>query len=287
MKFFQGTVYQHIPLDEERLTSFNKEEVPFDNEETTASSNSRLWNHITIARPRSTHLTFLVCLVTLVALFWLASGIIRPPTLKTCLKQTEAYSPAFEAVELYDTNFVNAFNQRNKYIGPPTPEREEAWVKLWDQAEVLIPSEEMEKLNVSGDMLGEYMKAPVDEGHGYVGGLEVFHQIHCLNYVRQFTWYLMDKYTEETMPPGFKNPLKVLRMHTDHCIETLRLALMCHSDVTPVLVKMDRYYDPPRPQAEFSSYHRCRNFEKIVEWNEENGLSTFGNVNAHTNHGHD
>jgi hypothetical protein len=38
----------------------------------------------------------------------------------------------------------------------------------------------MEKLNVSGETLDQYLKAPVDEGNGYVGGLEVFHQIHCL-----------------------------------------------------------------------------------------------------------
>lgn len=59
---------------------------------------------------------------------------------------------------------------------------------------------------------------------------------------------------------------------------------MCHSDITPVLVKLDHYYDPPRPQADFDTYHRCRNFETIVDWNESNGLSTFGNVNNHTDH---
>jgi Mycotoxin biosynthesis protein UstYa len=38
----------------------------------------------------------------------------------------------------------------------------------------------MAKLNRSGEILGEYMVAPPDEGIGYVGGLEVFHQLHCL-----------------------------------------------------------------------------------------------------------
>jgi Mycotoxin biosynthesis protein UstYa len=73
-------------------------------------------------------------------------------------------------------------------------------------------------------------------------------------------------------------------MHTDHCIETLRISLMCQSDVTPVLLKMDSYYDPPRPQADFDSHHRCRNFDKIVAWNEEHGLSTFDNVQHHDDH---
>jgi hypothetical protein len=38
----------------------------------------------------------------------------------------------------------------------------------------------MAKLNRSGELLDEYMTAPPDEGNGYVGGLEVFHQLHCL-----------------------------------------------------------------------------------------------------------
>ena len=97
----------------------------------------------------------------------------------------------------------------------------------------------------------------------------------------------MDKYNDETMPSDFrKGTLKMLRIHTDHCIETLRLALMCHSDVTPVLIKKDMNYDPPRPQAEFGAFHRCRNFEKIVEWNEENGISGFGDVDVHAHHDH-
>jgi hypothetical protein len=35
-------------------------------------------------------------------------------------------------------------------------------------------------LNRSGELSGEYMIAPPDQGHGYVGMLEVFHQLHCL-----------------------------------------------------------------------------------------------------------
>ena len=38
----------------------------------------------------------------------------------------------------------------------------------------------MAKLNRSGELLGRYMEAPVEEGDGFIGGLEVFHQLHCL-----------------------------------------------------------------------------------------------------------
>jgi hypothetical protein len=85
----------------------------------------------------------------------------------------------------------------------------------------------------------------------------------------------MDKYDEGTMPRTFNNKsLKALRMHTDHCIETLRIVLMCQSDVTPLLKKISPD-NPEIAEADFNSHHRCRNFDDIVAWNEENGLNVF------------
>jgi len=61
-------------------------------------------------------------------------------------------------------------------------------------------------------------------------------------------------------------------MHVDHCFETLRLSLMCYSDITPVLVEVDHTKRLGR-KADFNVHHKCRNFEKIVNWVDENGRS--------------
>lgn len=84
------------------------------------------------------------------------------------------------------------------------------------------------------------------------------------------------------MPIHFNWPLKALRMHTDHCIETLRIVLMCQSDVTPLLYKMSSD-DPPLPEPDFKTHHRCRNFDDILAWNEAHGLSVF-EVEDHPHH---
>ena len=47
---------------------------------------------------------------------------------------------------------------------------------------------------------------------------------------------------------------------------------MCHGDVSVVLRRWDTAYDPPRSAAEFGSFHRCRDFDRIVAWNKENSL---------------
>lgn len=55
--------------------------------------------------------------------------------------------------------------------------------------------------------------------------------------------------------------------HVDHCIEVLRINLMCTVDVTPYLIEVrDGQIDVVRTDG---LYH-CRNFNKLVEWAEEN-----------------
>ncbi len=61
------------------------------------------------------------------------------------------------------------------------------------------------------------------------------------------------------------------RMHVDHCIETLRLSLMCYADITPMLLLDDN--DPQGiGSADFNVHHKCRDFDKIVEYVEEHGV---------------
>lgn len=66
------------------------------------------------------------------------------------------------------------------------------------------------------------------------------------------------------MPADISEPVAG-RMHVDHCIETLRLSLMCYADVTPLLV----YEDPDAPigvRADFNVHHKCRKFDKLIEY---------------------
>jgi hypothetical protein len=55
------------------------------------------------------------------------------------------------------------------------------------------------------------------------------------------------------------------RMHVDHCIETLRLQLMCNADTTPMLVLKDDSR-AIGSKADFNVHHKCRNWDKVVEW---------------------
>lgn len=48
----------------------------------------------------------------------------------------------------------------------------------------------------------------------------------------------------------------------DHCIEMLRINLMCTADVTPITAVIPTWKNSPTP--DFSTVHTCRNFNKIL-----------------------
>lgn len=101
--------------------------------------------------------------------------------------------------------------------------------------------------------------------------LEVFHQLHCLNLVRQATWPLdrFDPAWGDLYPNDLIEPVGA-RMHVDHCIEALRLSLMCYADVTPMLIIRDESR-ALGSFADFNMHHKCRDFDKLVEWVDRTG----------------
>ena len=62
------------------------------------------------------------------------------------------------------------------------------------------------------------------------------------------------------------------RMHVDHCIEGLRISLMCHGDTTPYMVLEDPTA-PNNMRADFSPHHKCRDFGLIKQWVKDNQLA--------------
>jgi hypothetical protein len=96
---------------------------------------------------------------------------------------------------------------------------------------------------------------------------------HAQNLIRQATWltyYRTHTHIVRT-PAPFSDSEVGIRMHVDHCIETLRLVLMCHADTTPGLV-MDDPDSPLGASVDFSAHRQCRNFEVIRDWTRENQL---------------
>ncbi|KAF2657404.1 hypothetical protein K491DRAFT_677238 [Lophiostoma macrostomum CBS 122681] len=197
---------------------------------------------------------FLNLLISVVLFF----AITKKPTDQQCSRQLSVY-----LVEYIEYDFAAEFNSTNIYRGPPTPEREEAWYNLTYKHAIEIPATELASLNRSeADHLRH---ASEDESSGYVALIEVFHQLHCLNMIRRYTWYQAGKYAD--LPNGLVHNEVENRMHIDHCIDALRIAIQCFGDVTPLFIKLGGHAGS---KADFNSHHKCRNFDKIESWIDEN-----------------
>lgn len=140
----------------------------------------------------------------------------------------------------------------------------------------MITRDELDNLGLDPSSLT--IKDPKTGKEGYRVGIQVFHQLHCLNLLRQAThsdYYSHTGGDIDVEPEDLRGHLgkrlqeptiksTVLTQYADHCIEFLRTNIMCQSDTG---VFPFRYYDGYEGHwPDFSTLHTCRNFSAIREW---------------------
>ncbi|KAF9806897.1 hypothetical protein IEO21_08481 [Rhodonia placenta] len=174
-------------------------------------------------------------------------------------------APALEAVELYNVKFNGTLDYPSVFRGEPSPELDAAWDKI---ASAPLP------FRVTSEMLAKIgqperpssVKFPDEDGGGFMATIEVSHHIHCLNMLRKHTYF---EYYESIDASVTDGP-ELYRMHLDHCIEMLRQNILCTADVGVITYDWVQGYS--RPYPDFNTLHTCRNADRILEWNERNGL---------------
>ncbi|RFU25150.1 hypothetical protein B7463_g11184, partial [Scytalidium lignicola] len=144
------------------------------------------------------------------------------------------------------------------YFGEASPELDKAWEDLYPSLYQLIPKQQAAKL------ANKTLIFPHDPQRRYVIELDVFHQLHCLNMIRQSTHPEYYKGAVPGVIDGNKEDLLFGPHHVAHCIESIRQALMCHVDVTPATWIWNE--DAKVMQNVYATPHTCRNFDKIRDW---------------------
>lgn len=146
-----------------------------------------------------------------------------------------------------------------------------------------VPQEKVEAMDQSS--------VQFHDRSGYFFGMDVFHQLHCLNYLRKKTVLYNHLYPSETevedqqVPPEFHirklwDPFASFASNTQrinvdhgqlltlysiaHCIDSIRLSLQCHADVSLI---PQRWADGwLEPWAVWTNKHVCRDFDAIRDW---------------------
>ncbi|KND87851.1 hypothetical protein TOPH_07439 [Tolypocladium ophioglossoides CBS 100239] len=161
------------------------------------------------------------------------------------------YSPAASAVKLERVRFNATLVIESPYNGPPSKEVDAAWAAIIDNMNIAVPKSDLDRVGAAS------IRIP-DTDNMYFAGLSVFHELHCLKRLRQYTW------KEHYFPNMSANDERLNRLHTDHCLEILRQAAMCRADIS--LFTLQWSEDSLLPRADFSQEHECINFDAIYRW---------------------
>ena len=179
-----------------------------------------------------------------------------------------SFSPALTSLNVYhNTRFNGTFDAPSPYRGPPSEELDEAWTRITDIGVFGLSDTEFQKINSTYG--NSAVRLPDDRGGQKAGSLEVFHQLHCLNFLRQSTY--IEHY--KTRVVSFQDDSNVVRTHIDHCIEMLRQSIMCQSDLGVLTYNWVEVQDFPWPN--FNTQHQCRDFEKVLKWGKEQEVMAF------------
>ncbi|KAJ8218522.1 hypothetical protein LV164_000389 [Aspergillus fumigatus] len=162
-------------------------------------------------------------------------------------------APAQDAIRYKNVVFNSGWeDQKSIYMGPPSEENNQAWDDLHvAPAMVKIPASDAAKL------VNKPVPIPNASGYNsgyYLIGLDVFHQLHCLDMLRKVLWGvdMHDPNEEEAMH------------HLDHCIEMIRQSLMCSADITVDVWAWNEQKQMVTVRAD--NMHTCRDFEAIRQW---------------------
>ncbi|WYZ44001.1 hypothetical protein EsH8_VII_000437 [Colletotrichum jinshuiense] len=171
------------------------------------------------------------------------------------------WSPANEAVEYVPKqHFRAALFNLTEYMGYPTTDgkTDKLWSDLYNFGISKISKEEAKKLP------SPTIAIPGTED--YLIELDVWHELHCLNDLRKLLYpEVYGGLLEVTMPNGTINRDTEAFRHWDHCVDSLRQALMCHADVSPIPFHINvpaNFGIFPR----LATTHTCKNFTKIQQW---------------------
>ncbi|KAI1116760.1 hypothetical protein F5Y14DRAFT_32369 [Nemania sp. NC0429] len=170
------------------------------------------------------------------------------------LNRRRSWSPANDVLDyqLDQIDGIGAYGP-SSYAGPPSPEQDAAWDKLVRPSFFRASREDMEH---AGESIDDAVK--IADG-GYVAELGVYHELHCLRHLR---FYL---YRNHYYPNLTSSQEEYLHVHLDHCLESLRKAVMCHANTGLYSFKWHGD-DGPRASVKSNAKSVCVKWDAIQDW---------------------
>ncbi|KAF5328245.1 hypothetical protein D9619_013402 [Psilocybe cf. subviscida] len=176
------------------------------------------------------------------------------------------YFPAEEAVQ-YEIKTFNfgISDDKSPYQGSPSPEVDRLWEELYSVGLQRIPKSDAARLPNKTAVI------PGDPEGFYITELDVFHQLHCLNFIRKSLH--PDYYPAQRLGTLENN------MHVSHCVDSIRQSLMCSADISTVVWQWDATQQNNTFRGGVA--HKCRNFGMIQDWARERAIPFHYDTSIH------
>ncbi|KAF4439926.1 hypothetical protein F53441_12427 [Fusarium austroafricanum] len=221
----------------------------------------------------------------------LVLGIILYSTLLFVIGYIVGYQcKAQQPTETYDSdspifNLVRLSNHKHQYNNtfwpganpsifrqPPSDAVDAAWERISNGRDIVITREEVIAL---GKNPNETVRADPAWGFGedaHLGLIHAMHQNHCLNAIRKAVYY--NYYYRHKRGFGANPPMDYRAKyysHMDHCIDFLRQDIACKADLS---ISTYRWMEGEvTPEADFNTWHQCRDFEALLEWHSKHEIN--------------
>ncbi|ORX96234.1 hypothetical protein BCR34DRAFT_549408 [Clohesyomyces aquaticus] len=213
----------------------------------------------------------IICLAFSHILFFFAilfSSVFRIP--KTPDGESNIYSPARSAIKhTIKNDFATNHSHYGLYNGVPNKENDDSWRQLVKPTYFSVREQEMESANMP---MSDAIQ--LEEG-GYLGALAVYHQLHCLRRLRVYL-YKEAYYNNDDLKYVSNGPMDdYTHAHlADHCIEALRLLVMCRGDVSLYTFTWAKEYPDATKNilSRVNSSRQCVNWENLESWARERAV---------------
>ncbi|PMD25595.1 hypothetical protein NA56DRAFT_686143 [Hyaloscypha hepaticicola] len=169
------------------------------------------------------------------------------------------YSPAQSAIKYEIKQFDLPPVPEGPFVGMG-PEVDVSWDYITNSiGDTMVSREEMIKMNLDPNGALE-ITDPATGKRGFRVAIEVFHQLHCLDLLRQAN------YKSHYAPLGGDTaaPVHDLTGHLDHCIDALRQFVMCQGDINVFAFRFP--FNDGDPWPDYTTPRVCRNYESIRKW---------------------
>ncbi|KXH63789.1 hypothetical protein CSAL01_00047 [Colletotrichum salicis] len=151
-------------------------------------------------------------------------------------------------------------------LGNPTPEVDANWSALLSAFANRIPESEVRRLGMEVDAI------PFNDGEGgYLGGLAMVHNLHCIVAHRDYYYTPNTTEKEDTTQ----------KSHIGHCLHHIMESVKCQADLTPVLLHWTLH--DFHSVINWDGVERtCADWSQLMDWGSEHSVRKSTSISQFT-----